>query len=118
MNAAAKQHNWTTFLKVFSEQNLMRPTRIGVFEGEPDLMTDYWIENGLPLTGIAVDRQNGDGATVEIMLGDGTKADSRHMTHVVNGAWTIKIILSADAESDGLVIEDAERRMTVLRFED
>lgn len=118
MNAAATQHNWATFLKVFSEQNRMRPTRIGVFEGEPDLMTDYWIENGLPLSGVSIEKRNAGAPTVEIMLGDGTKADLRHMTHSVAGARFVKIILSDDGEADGLVIEDAEGRMTVMRFED
>lgn len=83
MNAVTKQHNWSTFLKLFSEQNRTRPTRIGVFEGEPGAMTEHWIENGLPLTGIDVDARGEDAPTIEIMLGDSTKIDSSHLTHTV-----------------------------------
>ena len=117
MNAVTKQHNWSTFLKLFSEQNRMRPTRIGVFEGEPGAMTERWIEDGLPLAGIDVDVRGEDAPTIEIMLGGNTKTDSSHLTHMVAGAKFAKIVLSADGEADGLEIEDSKGKTTFLRFE-
>ncbi len=117
MNTTAKQHNWSALLIIFSEQNKMRPTRIGVFEGEPGAMTDYWLEDGLPLAGVDVDIHEKDAPTVEIMLGDISKNDSSHMTHVIKGVRSAKINLSADGNDDGLEIKDAEGRTTVLRFE-
>ena len=111
-----QQHNWSAFLNFFSEQNRTRPTRLGVFENERNAVTDYWIEDGLPLAGIDVDASGKDAPTVEIMLGDNAK-DARHMTHVVKNARTVKIIMSASGEEDGLEIEDAEGRTTFLRFE-
>lgn len=77
MDAATKQHNWSKFLKLFSEQNCARQTRIGVFEGAPDAMQDYWIEDGLPLTGIDVDEHHPNAPTVEMMLGDRKDAKMR-----------------------------------------
>ena len=71
----------------------------------------------MPLAGIDIDVQGENELTVEIMLGDSTKADSPHLTHTVAGARTVKIILSANGETDGLEIEDAENKTTVLRFE-
>ncbi len=117
MNAVTKQHNWSTFLKLFSEQNRMRPTRLGVFEGEPGAMTEYWIEDGMPLVGIDVEVRGEDAPTIEIMLGDSTKTDSSYLTHNVDGARFTKIVLSANGEADGLEIEDFEGKTTILRFE-
>lgn len=105
MNAATKQHNWTNFLKYYSEQNVGRPTRLGVFENG----NDFWIEDGLPLTGIDVDDHN-DAPTVEIMLGD-------DLTHTIKDARSIKMSLSLDESNDGLDITDAEGKTTILRFE-
>ena len=117
MNAATNQHNWAPFINFFSNQNRKRPTRISVFEGAPEEMEDYWLEDGLPLTGIDIDTHGKESPTIEIMLGDATKADSRHMTHVVSGARSVKIVLSASGDADGLEIVDAEGKTTILQFE-
>jgi hypothetical protein len=116
MNATITQHSWTPFLKLFSEQNNSRPTRLGVFEGSPGEMTDYWIEDGLPLAGISADVQ-GENLTIEIMLGDKADAKMHHLTHTVKGARLMKVILSADGAADGLEIKGAEGKTTILRFE-
>ncbi len=117
MNEATKQHNWSTFLKLFSEQNNARPTRLGVLKSEFGTTTDYWIEDGLPLAGIDVDGRGENAPTIEIVLGDAAQADSRHLTHTVAKARTVKIILSANGEADGLEIEDSEEKTAILRFE-
>jgi hypothetical protein len=118
MNATTKQHNWTAFLKLFSEQNNNRPTRLGVYKREFDTEIDYWIEDNLPLAGIDVDAPNDGAPTIEIMLGDAAKPDSHHLTHAVAEARFVKIVLSvAGSEADGLEIEDAAGKTTVLRFE-
>lgn len=80
MEAATKKSNWTEFLTLFSEQNQMRPTRLGVFEGEPGAMRDYWLEDGLPLTGIDVDTHAEGAPTIEIMLGGNEPDGSNAMT--------------------------------------
>jgi hypothetical protein len=116
MNTTKQQHNWSAALSFFSEQNRNRRTRLGVFESEHDMLTDYWLEDGLPLAGIDVDATGEGAPTVEIMLGE-TAKDARHLTHVVRGARSAKIVLSADGEDDGLEIEDAEGKTTFLRFE-
>lgn len=117
MNKTETQHNWSAFLKLFSQQNKLRPTRIGVFEGEPGAMTDYWLEDGLPLEGIDVDTRGSDAPSIEIMLGDSEKPDSRRMTHTIAKTRFIRIVLSTSGESDGLDIENEDGRTTILRFE-
>jgi hypothetical protein len=117
MNKTETQHNWADFLKLFSRQNKLRPTRIGVFEGAPDALTDYWVEDGLPLEGIDVDTSGSDAPSVEIMLGSMEKPGLPGLTHTIAKTRYIRIILSADGESDGLDIENDEGSTTTLRFE-
>jgi hypothetical protein len=117
MNATKKQTKWAEFLKLFSEQNRFRPTRLGVFEGEPGEMKDYWLEDGLPLAGIDVDAHGEGFPTIEIMLGKSETADSRTMTHIIRGAQSAYIVLSPSGDDDGLEIKDAEGKTTFLRFE-
>jgi hypothetical protein len=116
MTKSKTQHNWAEFTELFSRQNKSRPTRIGVFEGEPGNMTDYWLADGLPLEGIDIDAR-GDAPTIEIMLGETGKADSRAFTHTIKNARFMKLILSASGESDGLEVEDERGAITILRFE-
>ena len=80
-------------------------------------MTDYWIEDGLPLEGIDIDTHGDNAPTVEIMLGDAQKTGSRAFTHIITKTRFIKIILSASGESNGLDIEDESGAITILRFE-
>jgi len=117
MNKTQAQHNWSAFLQLFSGQNKRRPTRIGVFEGEPGAMTDYWLEDGLPLEGIDIDTRGENAPTVEIMLGDAREPNSREFTHTIARARFVRIVLSASGESDGLDIEDEQGATTILRFE-
>lgn len=114
MKTAQEQHNWSVFLKLFSLQNQMRPTRLGVFEGAPGALVDYWIEDGLPLAGIDVDTRVGALPTIQIMLGSD---ELRQMTHTISNARQMRLLLSADATADGLEIENAEGSTTILRFE-
>lgn len=117
MDTTKQQYTWAAFIKLFSEQNKSRPTRIGVFEGEPSNMTDYWLEDGLPLEGIDLDSRGGDAPAIEIILGNSEKSGSRAFTHKIANVRTVKIILSATGESGGLDIEDDRGATTILRFE-
>ena len=103
MNKAEKQHIWQNFLTFYGEQNLRRPTRIGVFERE----TDYWLENGLPLLGLDIDTKD-KLPTIEIML--------ENFTHTIKNARKISMHFSLDGQEDGLDVTDAEGGVTILRF--
>jgi hypothetical protein len=116
MNKTKTQHNWTAFIKLFGEQHRGRATRIGVFVGEPGSLTDYWLADGLPLEGIAIETR-GDAATIEIMLGSAAGRGDRAFTHQIEKARSVQINLSASGEADGLEIENDRGAVTFLRFE-
>ena len=116
MESTKTQHNWKPFIDLFSNTYRRRPTRIAVFEGFEDDLTDYWLEDGMPLNALDVDERYGKGISVEIMLGDEHSAKG-HLTHVVEDARFFKIALSASGDADGLEIGDATGKTTVLRFE-
>lgn len=90
--------------RFLTEQYQGRPTRLGIFDGG----NDYWLESGLPFSGIDVDTHGGD-QTVELVLGD--------FTHITKKVKSVKFILSHTGEEDGFDIEDLDGKTTVLRFE-
>ena len=108
MNSAKAQHSWESFLRFYSDQNKGRKTRLGVFDRSGETVTDYWIEDGLPLDGIDID-PNRHLPTIEILL-DG-------YSHSINGVRSLNAHYSHLLEDDGLDIVDADGKTTVLRFE-
>ena len=108
MKAATRQHEWTKFLKFFSEQNAGRPTRLGVFERSGDVVNDYWLENGLPLTGIDIDTKK-ELPSVQITVGN--------FTHKVDSAVKLLFHFSLSGNEDGIDISCANGQTTVMRFE-
>lgn len=109
MNATKTKHNWTAFLRFYSEQNKGRKTRLGVFEHDGKIVNDYWIEDGLPLLGIDLDVK-GELPMIEVILGN--------YSHSVSKARGIKAHYSLDGNEDGIDITGNDGKTTVLRFED
>ena len=106
MNGATKkQLSWTIFLRFYSNQNVGRPTRLGVFANG----TDYWLEDGLPLSGIDYE-MHGDSLTIQIMIGG-------QLTHSIKNVKNVQFNFSLDEINDGLDITDNDGRTTILRFE-
>lgn len=108
MKAANRQHEWAKFLKFFSEQNAGRPTRLGVFESDGDVVNDYWLENGLPLVGVDIDTKK-EMPSVEITVGS--------FTHEVKDAVKLKFHFSLDGTEDGIDLSCANGQTTIMRFE-
>ncbi len=105
-SAAKKKFSWTKFVSDYGEQNKGRPTRLGIFESG----NDFWLEDGLPLTGIDFDADGGP-TTMQIMLGES-------MTHTIPDTRIVKISFSITEMNDGLDITGGDGKTTVLRFED
>ncbi|MEK7856634.1 MAG: hypothetical protein AAB288_11130 [Acidobacteriota bacterium] len=109
MNGVKTQHNCTSFLGFYSEQNSGRPTRIGVFETIDGTTNDYWLENGLPFKGIDTDFSHGI-TVVEIIL--------EGMTHVIRNVRKLSPIYSLDGGEEGMDIIATDGTTTILRYED
>lgn len=113
---ARADHDWTRFLELFVERSQGRPTRLGVFVESGDGFDDYWIEDGMPLNGIAVETVQGR-TDVELLFGDADGAGETRLTHIVQDAGSMKLELGLARGSDSLEFSDSEGRHTVLRFE-
>ncbi len=108
MKAATKQHEWTKFLRFFSEQNAGRLTRLGVFERNDGVVNDYWLESGLPLSSIDVEAR-GERPSVQITVGN--------FTHDVHDAVRLVFQFNNAGDEDGVDVVGADGRTTLLRFE-
>lgn len=108
MTAVNRKHEWTDFLKFYNEQNKERRTRLGVFDTNSDVVTDYWLEDGLPFEGIDIDTRD-EMPTIEIVLKD--------FVHEVRDARKLTAHFSFDKSEDGLDITDSKGNTTILRFE-
>ena len=109
--------NWSKYLRIFSEQNRDRPTRLAVHEGAAGSMSDLWLENGLPLLSVDV-APRADRLDVEIMLAPGPEPEAAHMSHRISDARSLRIIVRTSGDSEGLEIEDGKGETTVLYFEE
>jgi hypothetical protein len=104
-----KDHShWQKLIDILNEHFKGCPTRLGVFEREDAVVTDYWIESGLPFFSLSLDVR-GELPSLQIDMGN--------YSHNVGNILRIAIKLSASGEEDGLDILDGSGRNTVLRFE-
>lgn len=108
MSAAATRDNWSNFISYFNTANHGRKTRLGVFENPANVVTDYWIESGLPFSGI--DKETRDGRT-NLFIRVGT------ICHTINDVKQISMHLSRFSDEDGIDISSSDGRVTLLRFE-
>jgi len=103
---------WGSFIKEFGERNRARATRLGVVRMEDGVEEDFWIEDGLPLTGVDFEPDGDDAPRIQVMLG-GESADARNLTHAVMRVRK----LSQEPDGGGLEIESDDGSKTMLRFE-
>jgi hypothetical protein len=113
MRAVLEPQSWSSHISAFDKRNKMRPTRLEVLGSTREFDSDFWIEDGLLLAGIALEF-NRDGPQVEIMLH--SPSAQAHMTHSVSGVK--RLLLETTSGKDGcLVIEDTDGNLTIMRFE-
>lgn len=108
MNTPETKLEWAKYLKFFTEHNIGRPTRLGLFERIGDTVIDYWLENGLAFIGVDIDPSE-DSGSIQIFVGE--------MEHVIREPQQIKFILSRSGAEDGIDITGGDGRTTILRFE-
>ena len=119
-----KRNEWEVFFRAFNGRNETRPTRLEVLGGVgPErtdsripVETDYWLEDGLPLTGVSLEPEGKGAPRVEIMLGGEAAGHAEHLTRTVTGAQRVKRTIGEDGRESALEIEDGEGAVTILHF--
>lgn len=107
---------WQSHLAAFGKRNNMRPTRLEVLGPAREVESDFWLEDGLLLAGIALDADGERGTCVEIMLQKPSASSKNHMTHTVAGVKRLELE-TTDERDAALEIEDGEGRVTIMHFE-
>ena len=102
---------WRVNLAEFGRRNHLRPTRIEVVDPSAGLESDFWIEDGMLLSGIDLEEDPRRGLSVDIMLQTTGESGRNHLTQRISGVKRL------DVENDELKIEDAANRLTIMRFE-
>lgn len=116
MRKNIKPSSWQANLSDFSERNKLRATRLEVFGRAKEVESDFWLEDGLLLAGIALERDSVHGPSLEIMLQVPTVPTRNHMTHTITGVKRVGLE-TVDGRDEALEIEDREGSVTIMHFE-
>lgn len=108
---------WCRYLKGFSERNRARPTRLEVIGRRGQVESDFWIEDGIPLTCVKLEAWAYEGPRIEITLDGEASRASTHMTHTVTAVQRLGRELSEGGREVALELEDKDGAKTILRFE-
>lgn len=96
------------FLETYLAQNEGRPTRIGVFQPESQGITDYWLENGLPLNLLEFDQSE---------LHSILRVGAGEYTHEFVDPVRISFHFTPGGDEDGLDVSEPGGRTFVIRFD-
>ena len=102
-----------TDLIAFGARNNLRPTRLEVLGQAKDAESDFWLEDGLLLSGIDLDLDGKYGPYIEIML---QSQAQNHMTHSIAAVKRVELETNQGID-ESLEIEDAAGAVTIMRFE-
>ena len=102
----------TTDLKAFGARNNLRPTRLEVLGPSKDIESDFWLEDGLLLSGIDLDPDGMYGPYIEIML---QSQAQHHMTHAIANVKRVEVETNQGID-ESLEIEDAAGTVTIMHF--
>jgi hypothetical protein len=115
MQSNGNLRSWKFDLVAFNKRNTMRPTRIEVLDAQKDVASDFWIEDGMLLSGVDLDVKRHCVPSIEIML-ETTETNLNHMTHTITDVRRLDFEMEGKAD-DTLEIEDGRGTITILRFE-
>lgn len=116
MRRIIEPSSWRMNLADFGERNKLRSTRLEVVGLDKDVDSDFWLEDGLLLSGVDLEMEGDRGPTVEIMLHAPPAVTHAHMTHTVAGVKRITME-GPNGKDETLELEDREGAVTILRFE-
>lgn len=113
MRHTIKPASLKTDLLAFGARNNLRPTRLEVLGPAKDVESDFWLEDGLLLSGIDFELDDKGGPCIEIML---QSQRQNHMTHSIAAVKRVELETNQGID-DSLEIEDAAGTVTIMRFE-
>ena len=116
MRKNIKPLSWQQDLTNFGERNKMRPTRLEVLGRPKEVESDFWLEDGMLFTGMALEMDAARGPSVEIMLQAPAAQTRDHLTHSVTGVRRV-MLETVSGRDEVLEIEDKEGAVTIMRFE-
>jgi hypothetical protein len=108
-----ERSSWPNYFREFTKRNLSRPTKLETF-GEVGAQRE---EQHLPFGGISLEDTGKDAPRIEIMLGGGTRADPRHLTHTIRHVTRIAVKRGDDERDEAMEMETSDGTKTLLRFE-
>ena len=100
-------------LIAFGARNNLRPTRLEVLGPSKEVDSDFWLEDGLLLSGIDLDFDGKSGPYIEIML---QSQSQDHMTRSIAAVKRVELETNEGID-ESLEIEDAAGAVTIMRFE-
>ena len=100
-------------LMAFGARNNLRPTRLEVLGPTKEVESDFWLEDGLLLSGVDLDFDGKSGPYIEIMLQSQAR---NHMTHSIAAVKRVDLETNHGID-ESLEIEDAAGAVTIVRFE-
>lgn len=95
-------------LEIVNKRYSGTATRIGVFEAGSSGVTDYWIENGLPLSQFELERLDGR-ISLRIVAG--------RYSHQISDPIRVSFHTTLRGEDNGVDIADSAGRTLVVRFD-
>ncbi|MCM3903900.1 MAG: hypothetical protein ND866_19535 [Pyrinomonadaceae bacterium] len=116
MRKNIKPLSWQEDLTDFGQRNKMRPTILEVLGRPREVESDFWLEDGMLFTGMALEMDAERGPSVEIMLQVPAAPTRDHMTHTVTGVKRVALE-TVNGRDEALEIEDKEGAVTIMRFE-
>jgi hypothetical protein len=102
-----------TDLMAFGARNNLRPTRLQVLGQSKGVESDFWLEDGLLLSGIDLDMDGKCGPFIEIML---QSQDQNHITRSIASVKRVELETNQGID-ESLEIEDEAGAVTIMRFE-
>ena len=106
-----QQSEWLEFFNEFSRKHQGTPVSIEILGADIGAQTE---ETGLALEGITVDRDEGAGNTIVIMVG--ASADD-HISHSINRPTQVSLEQTDEGADLALAIKGADGSTALLRFQ-
>lgn len=109
MGFEIKKQDWAGFFDALGRRRYEWITKVEVMSSE---MGDQVLNEGLPLSGITVER-DGDSTSIDISVGENTKS---HQTHNIQNPNRVAFLKADESHGDVINIEEEDGTKTLITF--